>query len=111
MVNRERRSIFDFTVDSQIPFQFVRAGAGEHVLHIDEASNSALEQNGRPLMEWKLRDHSGEVTARLYCSEGIYHFWASDAGWYRIDPLSLTITIPEEVDVIRREIRLWGIPT
>src|SRR5262245_27381602 len=111
MVNSERGCVFDFTVDSEIPFQFLRAGRGEHVLYVHEASNATLQQDGLPLMEWKLRDLSGEVTTRLYRSDGIYHFWASDAGWYRIDPSSLTITIPEEGDVVRREIRLWSIPT
>jgi len=62
-------------------------------------------------MEWKIRDHSREVTARLYFSEGIYHFWASDVGWYRIDPSSRTVTIPQEGDAVRREVRLWGVPT
>jgi hypothetical protein len=111
MVNNSGTSIFDFTVESKIPFQFLRAGQGQHVLHVHEASNSMLEQEGSPLMEWKLRDQSAEVTARLYRSQEIYYFWASDAGWYRVDPSSLTITIPTEGDVVRREIRLWGIPT
>src|SRR5262245_40095778 len=105
MVNKNGTSIFGFTVESKIPFQFLRSGQGQRVLHVDEASNS-FQQEGSPLMEWKLRDQTTEVTARLYRSQEIYYLWASDAGWYRIDPSTLTITIPTEGDVIRREIRL-----
>jgi hypothetical protein len=63
------------------------------------------------LFEWTLQDPSADVTARLYGSSGIYQFWTSDAGWYRIDPVKRKIEICEHEDAIRQEQRLWSIPT
>jgi hypothetical protein len=111
MVNADQRSVFGFSVDSEIPFRFLRRGEPKLTLHVDEASDSALQQDGQPLIEWKLRDQTTVVTARLYHSDGTYHFWAGDAGWYRIDPANAVITVPREADEVRRELRLWGIPT
>ena len=109
-MNTGRSSIFGFTVESDIPFRFTRTGEGERRLQVREEPNAALQQEGLPLFEWKLRDQSGDVTARLYHSDGIYHFWTGDVGWYRIDPAARVITIPKEGDEIRRELRLWGVP-
>jgi hypothetical protein len=103
--------VFEFSVDSHLSFKFLRAGEGTHSLRVDEAPNSALQQEGPPLFDWKLRDNTGDITARLYHSDGTYHFWAADAGWYRIDPFNRVITIPDEGDEVRRESRLWGVPT
>jgi hypothetical protein len=111
MVNTRHGSVFGFTVDSDIPFNFLRAGGGEHVLHVCRESNPTLEQEGAPLYQWRLRDQTGDVTARLYHSEGIYHFWTADTGWYRINPAARTITILQDGEDVRRELRLWSIPT
>jgi hypothetical protein len=111
MVSTPRRSVFEFSVNSEIPFKFLRTGEATHSLHVDEAPNSELQQEGQPLFEWKLRDNTGDITARLYRSGNTYHFWTGDAGWYRIDPINRMITIPKEGDEVRRELRLWGVPT
>jgi hypothetical protein len=111
MVNATRRCIFGFSVDSDIPFRFLRHGEAKLRLRVDEESDSALQLDGEPLFEWKLRDQTSVITARLFHSDGMYHFWAGDAGWYRIDPVNGVITIPSEADEVRRELRLWGIPT
>ena len=111
MVNMTRESVFGFTVKSEIPFRFLRLGKGEHTLHVGEEPQAALQQEGEPLFEWKLRDQTGDVTARLYHSNGTYHFWTGDAGWYRVDPVNRVITVSKEAEEVRRESRLWGIPT
>jgi hypothetical protein len=111
MVSTRRGSVFEFSVDSDLPFKFLRTGEGTHSLRVDEAPNSALQQEGQPLFEWKIRDNTGDITAQLYHSAGTYHFWTADAGWYRIDPVNRVITIPNEGDEVRRESRLWGVPT
>lgn len=111
MVSIPRGTIFGFGVESTIPFRFLRGGETTLSLNVDEAPNSALQQEGAPLFEWKLPDNTGDVTARLYHSAGTYHFWTGDAGWYRIDPVNRNITLPKEGEEVRRELRLWGIPT
>lgn len=104
-------SVFGFTVESLIPFRFLRAGQGDLILRVTEAPSAAMAQAGPPVFEWTYKDASGEVSARLYHCDGVYHFWTADVGWYRIDPRERTITIPREADAERRELRLWGVPT
>ena len=41
----------------------------------------------------------------------VFHFWTNDAGWYRIDPVANKIEMSPHEDEIRREQRLWGVPT
>ena len=74
-------------------------------------AESLVEADDPLLLEWTLRDRSSTVTARLYGRDGLFRFWASDAGWYRIDPVARTIDVSDHPDEIRREQRLWGLPT
>jgi hypothetical protein len=111
MVTTSRRSVFGFNIESDIPFRFLRAGKAQDTLVVNSAPTSALEQGGKPLFEWKLKDPTGDISAQLYQSGSMYHFWAGDSGWYRIDPGNRVITIPDQADEVRRELRLWGIPT
>jgi hypothetical protein len=111
MVMRAQGSIFGFTVESELAFNFLRLGTGEQVLQVDTAANSELQRQGPALFQWKFKDRSGEVSAKLYESDGIYYFWTGDAGWYRVDPVGLKVTVPEGADETRRELRLWGVPS
>jgi hypothetical protein len=63
------------------------------------------------LFEWKLRDRTVDVTARLYSVEDVFYFWTNDAGWYCIDPAANRIEMSPHDDEVRREQRLWGVPT
>lgn len=81
------------------------------MLSVVRASEPLEAGDDTLLHEWTLRDQSSAVTARLYARDRFYHFWTSDAGWYRIDPAALRIEASDHPDEIRREQRLWGIPT
>jgi hypothetical protein len=107
----ERQSCFGFRVSSSCSLRFLRKGSGQETLEITELAGP-FETPGQEtlLFEWTLRDPSADVTARLYGSDGIFQFWTSDAGWYRIDPAARKIEVSEHDDEIRREQRLWGIP-
>lgn len=111
MVNCSAHSVFGFTVESDISFNFLRTGQGEQVLQVDAAPNAELQHEGSPLFHWKFKDRSAEVSAQLYQSGAAYHFWTSDTGWYRVDPAAGRITIPDSGDEARRELRLWGVPS
>jgi hypothetical protein len=80
-------------------------------LNVRRTAASLEAGDDPPLFTWTLRDPAATVNARLYGREGIFRFWASDAGWYRIDPGTFTIEMSDHPDDIRREQRLWGIPT
>jgi len=102
---------FGFRIRSSCPFRFLRRGGGGDVLDVVEASGPLSTADSNLLFEWTLRDPDAEVTARLYAANGWFHFWTSDAGWYRIDPRARRIEISDHGDALRREQRLWGLPT
>ena len=110
--SKEDRCCFGFRVNSSCALRFLRKGDGQEVLEVVElAGPFEAPPQETLLFEWTLRDPSSDVTARLYGSDGIFQFWTSDAGWYRIDPAARKIEVSEHEDEIRREQRLWGIPT
>ena len=109
--NGDGRSCFGFTVRSGHPFRFLRQGCGEETLEVVRTAASLEAVDATLLFEWTLRDPNADVTAKLYDANGVFHFWTSDAGWYRIDPRARRIEMSEHADEIRREQRLWGIPT
>jgi hypothetical protein len=109
--DEDTRCCFGFTVNSSCSLRFLRKGRGQEVLEVLELAGPFQAPSEETLLfEWTLRDPSSDVTARLYGSDGIFQFWTSDAGWYRIDPATRRIELSEHEDEIRREQRLWGIP-
>jgi hypothetical protein len=105
------QACFGFRISSSERFRFVRHGGGVKVLNVRRTAESLEAGDDPAIFTWTLRDSNASVTARLYGREGIFRFWASDAGWYRIDPANWTIEISDHPDEIRKEQRLWGIPT
>ena len=103
-------SCFGFQVRSAYPFRFVRNGGGDDALEIIETDEPIAAEESTLLYEWTLRDQDRSVNARLFGAEGLFQFWTSDAGWYRIDPTARRIEMGQHDDDIRREQRLWGIP-
>jgi hypothetical protein len=103
-------SCFGFRVCSSERFRFLRRGGGEDALNVRRTTESLEAVDDAPVFTWTLRDTNATVSARLYRRDGTFRFWASDAGWYRIDPVARTIDMPDHPDEIRTEQRLWGIP-
>ena len=109
--NLHPQSCFGFAIHSSYPFRFLRRGGGRGVLDVVECPDEMDVDDGTLLHEWTIRDPEGGVTARLYGANGVFRFWTSDAGSYRIDPAAGRIEMSRHPDVIRREQRLWGVPT
>lgn len=103
-------STFGFRVRSAVPFKFQRAGNGSGTLEVALESDFQPPSADKLLSEWSLRG-AANVSAKLYMEDGIYRYWISDAGWFRIDPVKSTVRIPQDGDEIIREHRLWGVPT
>ena len=91
--------------------RFARVGEGNGTLDIRAEVSSPTPPGGLPLSEWKLQGSDRDITAKLYSVDQSYRYWISDAGWFRVDPSSRSIRIPEVGDEIIREHRLWGLPT
>jgi hypothetical protein len=57
-------------------------------------------------------DAAGEPTPRPpYRANARFHLWIEGGGWFGIDPDRRAIQLPAGVDPLRREERLWGIPS
>jgi hypothetical protein len=102
---------FGFLVRSPCAFRFLRRGGGEETLEIREASEGITAPASTLLAEWVLPDAAGDVTTRLYGRNGIFQYWTNDAGWFRVDPAARVIEVSQQENEVRREQRLWGIPT
>lgn len=105
------RGCFGFEVRSPCRFRFLRDGSGESALAIEETSEDLAAPESALVAEWLLPDPASAVKARLYRHDNFFLFWTDDGGWYRIDPAAGRIEMSPGQDDIRREQRLWGVPT
>jgi hypothetical protein len=99
---------FGFEAWSTVPLRYVRPGSGDR-LDITEAAEQAPSPTGRPLREW--RPPATPLHARLYRNHTRFWLWVDGGGWFAIDPEYPAIQVPRGVDGLRREERLWSIPS
>ena len=97
-----------FQVHSNLPFLTLRSGSGTP-LQVAEVADPA--PSGETLITWPERpDHP--FHGRLLRDGDNYAFWASDAGWFLVDPRTPSIGVEGgAADGLRRELRLFGVPT
>jgi hypothetical protein len=100
---------FGFEIDSDLSFLYLRAGGEGTRLRIDEGPEQ-LAPEGEPLLEWDWRPRQ-DYLARLYVDQDDFRFWTSREGSFSIRPGIPAISVPQSRDRVRREMRLWGIPT
>jgi hypothetical protein len=96
-----------FEVHSRLPFLTLRNGAGTP-LHV--AMDVELAPSGETLIMWPPRE-GNPFHGQLLRDGDRYAFWASDAGWYAVDPRGPSITVGAGDDGLRRELRMFGVPT
>ena len=97
-------------MDTSLNFDYLRDGSGETLrVEIDESPFGG--EPGTLLREW--RTHSPEpFRASLYVGEDdAYRLWTADSGWFAIDPTCPRVSLPPNGNAVKREERLWGIPT
>jgi hypothetical protein len=99
---------FGFEPRTAIALQYLRSGSGDPLV-IDEAPEPEPLSIGRPLREW--RPPATPLHARLYRDETRFRLWVEGGGWFSIDPERPAILVPTGVDPLRREERLWSIPS
>jgi len=95
-----------FEVHSPLAFATLRTGGGAP-LAVEERSD--LDPRGEVVATWQPRP-GNPFHGRLLTDGAGFAFWASDAGWYVIEPRQPSITVTAGVDPLRRELRLFGIP-
>ncbi len=97
-------SCYGFAVRSELPFIYLRAGAGER-LDIDVRTLDDPDPSYQLVKEW-----TDPFEARIFGDGARYRLWINGSGWFEIDPAVPRISIPEGADPIRREEQLWGVP-
>jgi hypothetical protein len=95
-----------FAVQSAITFRTLRAGGGAR-LSIGTLTGSPPE--GEELITWRPRE-GNPFHGRLLRDGDRLSFWASDAGWYVIDPQSPSVLIERDRPGLVEELRLFGVP-
>jgi hypothetical protein len=93
---------------SDIDLQALREGTGP-ALEVRLATT--VETEGDLIGEWKERPGNPFHGRLLQRGEGRFSFWASDTGWYEVDTSVPRISVSAGASALRREIRMWGIPT
>jgi hypothetical protein len=99
---------FGYEPRSTVPLRYLRAGSGDP-LDIGEAPDREPPSLGRPVREW--RPPANPLLARLYRDEARFHLWVDGGGWFGIDADRPAILVPAGADPLRREERLWSIPS
>ena len=99
---------FGFAVRSQLPFHYLRAGDGQP---LDVSAPSVVEDGdrGEVLLEWTPSSRF-PLAGRLVRAAPGFRLWVDTWGWFVIDPETPRVTVPDTLNVVRREERLWSIP-
>jgi len=108
MAEQDSRGVcLGYEVRSSIPFQTLRSGNGTP-LYVEERPD--LVADGETLVSWQPRP-GNPFHGRLVKAGRTFGFWASDTGWYLIDPQVPSITMSPGDNPLRREVRMFGVPT
>lgn len=104
-----RGTCYGFEIRSWLDFAGLRSGRSGDPLEILESASPA-DHDGVPEMEWK-RTPDHDFEGRLYVENGGYRLWTDREGWFEVHPDSRSVKVPRGTRGLRREVRLWGIPT
>jgi hypothetical protein len=104
----ERGVCFGYEPRTAVALRYLRSGSADP-LEIEEASEPDPLSIGRPIREW--RPPANPLHARLYRNGKSFRLWVEGGGWFEIDPERPAIRVPAGVDPLRREERLWSIPS
>ena len=96
-----------FAIHSRFSFATLRSGAGEPLRVVHTPTSG--DRTDRPVVQWAPRP-GNPFEGRLHRDGSRYAFWASDGGWFLIDPDRGVIGCSEPELTLRRELRLFGVP-
>ena len=95
-----------FAVRSPFRFRSLRIGGGSP-LTVESWSGPAPD--GEAVITWQVRP-GNPFHGRLLRNGAGFAFWASDAGWYVIDPGAPSIAVEGGQPSLLKELRLFGVP-
>jgi hypothetical protein len=102
-----RGTCYGYDIRSEQDFGYLRHGAGDPL----EVSLGAPPDHppGELLREMLPPVFPRHV--RLHADGDGYRLWIDGSGWFAIDPHAPRIIVPEGEESVRREERIWGLPT
>jgi hypothetical protein len=105
-----RGSCAGYQVRSSIGFQTLRDGDDGAPLEVRHDIEEPAD--GELIAEWHPRA-GNPFHGRLVKSASRFAFWASDAGWFIVDPQepSVTFVAPESRLSLTAEVRMFGVPS
>lgn len=105
-----RGSCAGHRVCSSFPLQTLREGDCGTALRIER--EEGLEPMGELIAEWHPRQ-GNPFHGRLMRTDAGFAFWASDAGWFVVDPEepAVTFAAPEGPMTLTAEVRMFGVPS
>ncbi len=103
-------SCYGFQPVSELSFEYLRGGGGEPFA-VAELEGEPDNGDGVLVTEWTpIPDR--RIGARLYADGPRYRLWVDGFGTFAVDPKAPSVGIPAGgADAVRREERLWGVPT
>jgi hypothetical protein len=103
-------SCYGFEPVSELRFEYLRSGGGEPFA-VAELADEPDGLDGELVTEWTpIPDR--RVWAKLYADGPRYRLWVDGFGTFAVDPAAPSVGLPaSDVDDVRREERLWGVPT
>lgn len=104
-----RGTVFGYQVRSHVPLAYLRHGGGEP-LEVTEYAESGVRAD-EPVLMSTTPTRAQPWHARLYGRGTGYRLWIAGGGWFEVDPDGRRIALPRVEDLVRREERLWGMPT
>jgi hypothetical protein len=105
---------YGLTVRSSVELRYLRSGAGTEHLDVVEQEVVPPAADDEAFMQMRPGPDRGlPVAARIHRTEspGRYLVWVAGGEWFVVDLPGRRIEIPPEADALRREERLWGIPS
>jgi hypothetical protein len=103
-------SCYGFRPVSTLAFEYLRGGEGES-LGVYEYEAEPDGELGRLVTEWTPIPHR-RLWARLYADGPRYLLWVEGYGSFAVDPEAPSVGLPTGGEsAVRREERLWGVPT
>lgn len=100
-----------WSIDSDLPFQFLRPGHGEGTLEVKEWDpGEDPSGGGQLLVRWQPREEGAFHGSVHRMSDGQLTIETSDAGWLRLSPHAMRLDVPRDIDPITREVRLLTTP-
>lgn len=101
---------FGFAVRSSLPFHYLRSGPGQPLdVTAPSAETDTADGDGELLLEWKPSSRF-PLAGRLFRDARGFRLWVDTWGWFVVDTARPHVTLPETLNVVRREERLWSIP-